>query len=112
MSDLVEIAMTQLETNHPYLTREDFIFAETTITPDCFFHLTLGIFTYLADLTTKGLSIVELTLLVSMAVLEYRQVEDYNFSLIYSEYYSKALEVNISPQSEVKLHLTVMAKLY
>jgi hypothetical protein len=37
-----------------------------------------------------------------MSVLESRGVSDYSFSLIYSEYNSKTLEVAITADSEVK----------
>lgn len=99
--DLVEVAMTRLDSTHPYLDVKDFLFAEETIHPNCLYQMTIGKISRFSLLPPSGLSIVELSLLVSMAVLEHRNVQDYSFNLIHSEYYSKTLEVGIEPPEEV-----------
>lgn len=86
--------MARLDHTHQFLTVDDFEEALEDVAPDCLFQMTVG------------LSSLELALLVSMSVLEQRDVDDYSFSLIYSEYYSKMLEVGSQPHKEVSIFPT------
>eukprot|EP01126_Amoeba_proteus_P022793 TRINITY_DN2295_c0_g1_i6.p1 TRINITY_DN2295_c0_g1~~TRINITY_DN2295_c0_g1_i6.p1 ORF type:complete len:305 (-),score=33.90 TRINITY_DN2295_c0_g1_i6:277-1191(-) len=71
---LVELALTRLNNLHPYLALEDFRFAYETLNMDCKVEL------------CKGISQVELAMLVSIACLENRSVQVYTFDLIYECY--------------------------